>query len=151
MTTALFLSSIANSISQISIAGVTVKDKDEIVGSWLSLPNVLYPNPDGWITGFSIQYDTVLQGASAPATISYSLNYRFLGVAVGDISIMPVAYSSLVEKLVLIINAIIATPAPYSGRVEMRIGNVSIGSRTDPAGNNYYGADFAVVIQELQN
>jgi hypothetical protein len=151
MTTALFLSNIADSISNISISGVTVKDKDQIVGSWLSTPDVLYPNPDGWITNFSIQYDTVLQGAAAPATISYSLNYRFLGVAVGDISIMPVAYSSLVEKLVLITNAIIATPSPYSGRVEMKIGNISIGSRTDPAGNNFYGADFAVLIQELQN
>lgn len=151
MTTALLLGNIANSISQISIAGVTVKDKDEIVGSWLSLPNVLYPNPDGWITGFSIQYDTVMQGATAPATISYNLNYRFLGVAVGDISVMPVSYSVLVEKLMLIINAIIANPTPYSGRVEMKIGDVNIGSRTDPAGNNYYGADFALQIQELQN
>lgn len=151
MTTALYLSSIADSISNLSISDITVKDKDQIVGSWLSTPNVLYPNPDGWITEFSIQYDTVLQGASAPATISYTLNYRFLGVAVGDISIMPVAYSELVDKVALIINAIIATPAPYSGKVEMKAGGVNIGSRTDPVGNNFFGADFAINITEMQN
>jgi len=147
----LYLSSIADSISQISISGVTVKDKDQIVGDWQSTQFVLYPNPDAWITGFSIQYDAMLQGASAPATISYTLNYRFLSVQVGDISTFPVSYSGLVDKVAAIINAIIATPAPYSGRVEMMIGEVSVGPKTDPVGNNYFGADFALRITEMQN
>lgn len=151
MTISLNLANVADAISNISISGVTVKDKDQIVGNWTSLPNVLFPRPDGWITGFNIRYDTVMQGATAPMTIGYTLNYRFLGVAVGDISTFPVAYSSLVDKLILIVNAIISTDAPYSGRVEMMIGGVEIGPRQDPAGNNFFGADFAVNIMEMQN
>jgi hypothetical protein len=151
MTTSLYLANIADAISNISVSGVTVKDKDQIVGDWKSIPNVLYPNPDGWITDFSIRFDTVLQGSSAPATVFYTLNYRFLGVQIGDISVFPVSYSGLVEKIILIINAIIATPSPYSGLVEMKIGNVSLGARTDPAGNNYFGADLAFIISEMQN
>jgi len=147
----LYLSNIADSISQISIAGVTVKDKDQIVGDWLSTPFVLYPNPETWISGLSIRYDTVLQGSAAPSTISYTLNYRFLSVQVGDISTFPVSYSQVVDKVILIVNAIIANDAPYSGRVEMRIGGVSVGPKTDPVGNNYFGADFSLLITEMQN
>ena len=151
MTVSLNLANVANAISNISITGVTVKDKDEIAGAWSSTPNVLYPSPDGWITSFSMTWDAMMQSADAPMTISYTLNYRFLGVQVGDISTFPKSYSNLVDKLILIINAIIATPAPYSGKVEMKATNVTIGPRTDPAGNNFFGADFSVQIQEMQN
>lgn len=151
MTFSLYLANIADAISSITISGVTVKDKDQLSGAWLSLPNVLYPNPDNWISGFAIKYDALMQGASAPLTVTYTLNYRFLGVQVGDMATFPVSYSALVDKVVAIINAIEAVYAPYSGRVEMILGGVSIGARTDPAGNSYFGADIALNISEMQN
>jgi hypothetical protein len=151
MTVSLYLASIADAISNISISGVTVKDKDQLSGNWTPLPNVLFPSPDNWITGFAIQYDALMQGASAPMTIKYTLNYRFLGVQVGDIAAFPVSYSALVDKVVAIINALIAVPAPYSGKVEMIVGNIGIGARNDPAGNNFFGADIALNISETQN
>jgi len=151
MTVSLNLANVANAISALSISGVTVKDKDEIVSSWVSIPNILYPNPEGWITNFGIEYMTIKQGADADVDISYTLNYRFLGTQVGDLSTFPFAYSSVVDKLILIFNAIIAMDAPYNGSVEMKIGGVGIGARTDPAGNNFFGADFALNIVEMQN
>ena len=151
MTVSLLLANVADSISQISVSGVTIKDKDQLSGSWVSLPNVLYPNPDGWITGFSINYVTVMQGTTAPMDISYTLNYRFLGVAVGDIATFPIAYSGLVDKLTLIINAVIGVYAPYSGKVEMKLGDINLGAKDDPAGNQYFGADIALNIMEMQN
>lgn len=150
MTVALNLANISNAIAAISISGVTVKDKDEVIGNWTPLPNVLYPKPDGWITGFKIDYATVMQGASAKMDISYTLNYRFLGVQAGNLSIFPAAYSSLVDKLILIINAFIALDAPYAGSVELKIGGVEIGPRQDPAGNNFFGADIALNVMEMQ-
>lgn len=151
MTVSLNLANVANAIAAISISGVTVKDKDEIVGSWTPLPNVLYPRPDGWITNFRIEYVSIEQGANAKMNILYTLNYRFLGVQAGDLSIFPAAYSALVDKLILIVNAIVALDAPYSGSVQLEISGVEIGPRTDPAGNNFFGADFAVNIMEMQN
>lgn len=151
MTVSLNLSNVADAIAAISISGVTVKDKDQIIANWTPLPNVLYPQPDGWITGFSIEYVTVMQGATAKMDISYTLNYRFLGTQAGDISTFPAAYSSLVDKLILIINALIALDAPYEGSVELKIGGVEIGPRIDPAGNNFFGADIALNIKEMQN
>ena len=151
MTVSLNLANIANSIAAISISGVTVKDKDEVVANWTPIPNVLYPNPDGWITDFSIDYKAITRGAAAPANFIYTLNYRFLGVQVGDLSTFPVSYSALVDKLILIINAIFSEDDPYSGGVNMELGAVDLGPKMDPAGNQYFGADFALMIEEIQN
>lgn len=151
MTVSLYLANIANSISQIAITGVTVKDKDEMAGAYTGTPNVLYPRPEDWISNFRIQFDTVMQGATAPMTIFYTLNYRFLGTAIGDISTFPIGYSDLVDKLVLILNALIAVPAPYSGKVELIVSGVTIRPLPDPAGNMYFGADIALDISEMQN
>lgn len=153
MTVSLLFGSIADSIASISVSGVTIKDRDQIVANWEAQPNVLYPNPNdpGWITDFSIQYDTLLQGTNASMTIIYTLHYRFLGTLVGDMATFPTAYSGVVDKLIAIINALIAVPDPYSGRVVMTVGDISIGPKEDPAGNQYHGADFALQIRELQN
>ncbi len=151
MTTALLLVSIVDAIANISISGVTVKDVDQLSASWIALPNVLYPNDENFIDNFLVQYDSLLEGADAPETISYTLNYRFLGTQVGDMATMPVGYSNVVTKLAAIINALIAVPSPYAGRVNMKVGACPLGPRTDPAGNQYYGADIALLIQEMQN
>jgi hypothetical protein len=151
MTFALFLSSIADAISHISISGVTVKDVNELSAQWISLPDVLYPNPDQFITNYTNEFVSVLRGDTAPVNVHYTLNYRFLHVQVGDMAAMPKSYSDLLDKVAAIINAIQAVHAPYSGRVDMVIGGISLGPRDDPAGNQYFGADIALNITEMQN
>lgn len=153
MSVSLYLQSITNAIAAISISGVTVKDSDEIVASWAGTPNILYPNPndDGFITNFRIQYDSIMQGADAPMTIGYTLNYRFLGTQIGDLATFPAEYANIVSKVAVIVNALITVPAPYSGRVELTIGGVTVGAKADPVGNMYHGADFALNITEMQN
>ena len=151
MSASLLLANVADAISQISVSGVTIKDKDQLAGSWVSLPNVFYPNPDNWITGFVIQFDSVMQGATAPMTYKYTLNYRFLGVQVGDMAVFPVSYSALVDKVIAIVNALQAIQAPYSGKVQMIVGDLQLGPKDDPSGNQFFGADFALQIEELQN
>lgn len=153
MTTSLYLSSITNAIASISVSGVTVKDVDEISPSWTGTPNILYPNPNapGFITNFEIDFDSMLQGESAPTTLRYTLNYRFLGTAIGDMGTFTVAYSNIITKVTAIYNALIAVPAPYDGRITMTPRIVDIGAKEDPAGNQFHGADFALSIEELQN
>lgn len=142
---------IANAISNISISGVTVKDKDEVVASWLEQPNVLYPLPEAWINDFGVRFDAITRGAAAPSTVNYRLTYRFLGTQVGDLSTFPQGYSNVVDKLVLIVNAFMTLDSPYSGGMDLKIDSVSIGPRIDPAGNNYFGADISLLIEEQQN
>lgn len=152
MTFALLASNIANSISALSISGVTIKDVDEVSESWILQSNILYPNvnPPGFIVGSTPNYIAMLQGANAPIDISYSMNYRFLGTKIGDMNFTQ-AYASVFTKMSAIIDAIIANPAPYSGRVEMKLGAWSIGAKEDPAGNQFHGSDFELLITELQN
>lgn len=153
MTVSLYLANITNSIAAISISGVTVKDVDELSPSWIGTPNILYPNPNppGFVTNFDIEFDSIMQGASAPMTLKYTLNYRFLGTAVGDMGTFTVAYSNIITKLVAIYNALIAVPAPYDGRITLIPRVTDIGMKEDPAGNSYHGADFALAVEELQN
>lgn len=153
MTAALFLSEIADAISSINVSGVTVKDVDELSMNWQGQANILYPNPNppGYVSNFSMRFDSFLQGAESAMTLTYTLNYRFLGTAIGDAGTFSSAYAGVVSKLILIVNAILAVHAPYDGRVEMRLGSVDIGAKTDPAGNQFHGADFALLISEMQN
>lgn len=151
MAFSLLLSGIADAISQVSIPGVTVKDRDELAASWISTPNVLYPLDEGWITNFNLVYQAITRGADAPVNVSYTLNYRFLGTQVGDMGTFTRGYLAAVDKLITIVNALEAVHAPYDGRVDMTITVTDIGPKSDPAGNQYYGADLALIITELQN
>lgn len=152
MTFSLYLSDIADAIAAISIDGsITIKKHNEVTASWQALSNVLYPMPEEWITNFSLEQVTMLQGSSAPWDVSYTLNYRFLGTQVGDMNNFSKGYASLVEKFILIVNAIVSTFAPYSGKVEMKLGSIDIGPKTDPIGNDYFGVDFGLEIKEMQN
>jgi len=151
VTISLLLSNITNAIANISITGVTVKDADEIAGSWQSLPNVLYPNPEGFITNFTLEYPTMLRGANADVDVSYTLNYRFLSSAIGDLGNLPKQYGDLVAKVSSILEAMMSNDMPYSGLVEMEVGGITIGARADPVGNMYNGADIALNVTEMQN
>lgn len=153
MTITLLLPSIADSISQIAIDGVTVKDVNELSGSWKNTNHILYPNPEqpGWITNFKINQLSFPRGANAKVDVSYTLNYRYLSVAIGDIANFPKAYNELANEVADIVAAIMAIDAPYSGAVDMVIGGLSLGGRKDLAGNDYHGADIQLLITEMQN
>jgi hypothetical protein len=153
MAFSLKLSEIADAIAALSVSGVTVKDRNELTASWAGTPNVLYPNIDGpWVTDLSLDYRAMIRGTNAPVNVSYTLNYRFLGVQVGDLAILPTAYSNLIDKVIAIINALVAMDSPYSGAMNIEIAAVSdLHPLADPAGNMYYGCDFALRVEEIQN
>lgn len=150
MTVSLLLSSITGAIADLSIQDVTIKDHDGIAASWVSTPNVLYPNPEGFITNFRVEYDTLLRG-DAPLWVLYTLNYRFLGTQLGDLATLPVAYTAMIEKVARVAAALIMEDAPYSGKVEMEVASIVVGARVDPAGNQFHGADIALNVKEMQN
>lgn len=152
MTINLLLPDITDAISKFSIADVVIKDVDEIAASWNMTANVLYPNPNGFITGLSLDYQSLLRGTNAPVNITYTLNYTFLGTKIGDMSNFTKAYSNVVNKTILIIEKMISNDAPYSGKVDMEIVQpLSIGPKSDPAGNGFHGADITLRVTEMQN
>lgn len=142
--TTLYLASIADAISNTSISGVTVKDKDQVAASWESAPDVLYPNPENWISNFTPVYDVT----GNLETAAYTMNYRLLTTLVGDFATFPAAISDLVDKISLVLGALVDVINPYSANVEMKISGVSTGPKEDPAGNMYHGADISLAIEE---
>ena len=77
--------------------------------------------------------------------------FRYLFLQVGDMATLPVSYSALVDKVIAIINAVVAVHAPYDGGVDLVVQSVELGPMTDPAGNQYFGADLAFAVEEIQN
>lgn len=150
MTTALYLTDITDAISQIIIPGVTVRDYDEVVSSWKAMPYVLYPNPENFMVITGISYPSVLQGGNAPVNLTYTLNYRYLATQIGGDGNVT-GWAEMVEKLKEIIARLLEVDSPYSGLIEMRLGAVTVGAKSDPAGNMYHGADIALTITEMQN
>lgn len=151
MAIASLLENITQAISEISVAGVTVKDVDEISASWVSTNNVLYPHPESFMTNFSTVYQSFGRGSLAQVDFKYTLNYRFLSTQIGDMANFTKAYAQLINKVLLIIAEMVETHAPYDGRVNLEIGAVTFGPRIDPAGNSFHGADIALNITEMQN
>ena len=151
MSISLLVTDITDAIAGLSIPGVTVVDYDGIVANWQSMPHVMYLNPEGSITFAEPEFVTMLRGANAPMNIRYSLNYRYLDTPLGDLSNLSKQYANLYEKVFDIYNVLAGTDAPYSGKVDMSLGTVTIGARTDPAYNGFNGADFELNISEMHN
>jgi len=136
---------VADSISKLSISGVTIRDLDEISASWKSIPNVLYPRPDNFITSISV---TPVELSRNKYDLKYTLNYRFLHVQLGNDAVLFVSYPTLIAKVILIAAAII-TNHNLTGAVDVSFGGISaIGALPDPVGNVYHGADFSIDVLE---
>lgn len=146
----LLLENICTAIAGLSVSGVDVLDTDEITASFVMHPGVLYPNTEvpGFVTQFGVDTEEDIDGNAVIKAAHYTLNYRYLDTAIGDQLTFGAVYGDLVSNLVTIVNAIFGATRPYADTVKMELGPVSIGGKTDPAGNEYHGADFALLITE---
>jgi hypothetical protein len=152
MTISTLFATITSEIANLSITGVTIKDYDELVPSWVAIPNVLYPDIDApFLTNFAPNFQSFRRGANALVDFSYTLNYRFLGTQVGQGNSLFTGYPDMVNKVLLIINAVVTNHSYASGKANIELGPVTLGNREDPAGNQYHGADIALNVTEMQN
>jgi hypothetical protein len=152
MTISSLLTTITGEIAALSITGVTIKDYDEVVVNWKAMPNVLYPNVENFLTGLKLDYESFPHGASAQVNISYTLNYRFLGTQVGNnTATYSLAYKDVIDKVLLIINAIVTNHSYASGKASVELAGVKFGGFSDPSGAFYHGADIALSVVEMQN
>ena len=78
------LVTIANSITEISVSGLTIKDVDEIPTSinQRDCP-LLIPNPENYISGVKIEPDSFGTGSDRKMTLTYSLSYMLIYGEVG--------------------------------------------------------------------
>ncbi len=139
------IATVADSISKLSISGVTIKDINELSSSWKSLPNVLYPRPDNFVTDIAL---TPVELTKSKYDLRYTLNYRFLNIQLGNDAVLFAGYATLIAKIVLIVNAIV-TNHNLTGAIDVSFSGITaIGALPDPAGNVYHGADFSIDVLE---
>lgn len=147
----LSFTTISDTISKLAVAGVTIKDIDEVPTSGDRVPIVI-PLPD-FITGFSMERDS-FGGASAKMTVTYTLNYRLLFIKAGAGRSNTIeALNGLTEKIGLFLDAILAVGVvvgvedltPSSNAV------TNMGLLNAPDDEAYYGCDFHLDCMEFVN
>lgn len=148
MTITSTIATVADSISNLSISGVTIKDIDQIPDSARMLTPLLIPQPNNFITDLQVSFETFGSNGSAKINTTYTLNYVFLFCEVGSGLGSFAAFSGLIGKLQDILVAINSNDA-ITGAVDMKIGSIgNIGVITDPAGNEFWGLEFSLRVLE---
>jgi len=149
---ALAFATITDSIAGISVSGVTIKDIDEIPESVLPRDcPIMYPEPDGFISGLTYTRDSTGGGSTALATVTYNMTYAFLYTSVGAGRGLFDIYDDMLTKVGLIIDAIIISDG-ITGVVDLTIGDaIQFGAVPDPAGNMFIGTRLVFGITEFVN
>jgi len=104
------LVTIADSISKISVSGLTIKDVDQIPTSinQRECP-LLIPNPENYVSNALIEVDSFGTGTDRKMTLTYNLNYILIHSMVGGgrVHVMD-AYSGMLTKACAFLDAFYA-------------------------------------------
>lgn len=138
-----------DSISALSISGLTIKDIDQVSEAWEIRGATLYPNitaPLELAAPVRQSLGTVAGGAKKD--IRYTLNYTFAYAAVGSTRGIKDIMSGMFSMLALIYNAVTESDAlPGSIDITPRISAASTVVQ-DPAGNQFWGLSLAFDVLE---
>ena len=144
------IASVATAIAGLSVSGVTLKDISTIPES-VTQRNcpVLFPDPSGFVTGLTIERQSLAPDASAAKDVKYTLNYVYLHCEVGSVRYITDAIDTMVDKTVLILNAI-ANNSTVTGAVDI-VPSMSgeFGQMEDAAGNLFFGCKITIEVLEF--
>jgi len=148
---ALAISTVADSISKLSVTGLTIKDINEIPAGTDSRGKTLIPKPN-FMTDFSMERDSFGGGSTAKMTVNYTLNYRMLykPVGAGRQNVLEY-YDDLTSMIGLVLDAVLAIDT-LTGTVDIvPLSVTNMGLVNDPADQAWYGCDFAFRVMEFVN
>ena len=149
MTITIGFTTVADSISKLTVTGVTMKDIDQVPDSAQMLCPIMFPQPDNFVTNINVERVTVGSGGTAKMDMTYTLNYVFLQAEIGSGISAFSAYSNIIGNLATIIGVILANDN-ITGAVDLTLNTIGeIGAITDPAGNQYWGVLFSFNVLEF--
>ena len=149
MTLASGLVTVCDSISHISVSGVTVKDLDQIPSHAELQGPLLIPRPNEFITDLTSTRTTFGISGASKVDLVYVLNYVYLHSPIGSGISELEAYAGLITNIVAILNAIINNDT-ITGAVDINLDGVdSIGTVEDPAANRYWGCFLRFRVTEF--
>ena len=142
---------IADSISKLSVTGVTIKDLNEIPESAdpADCPMV-YPNPEGFLSNFELERMSMSSGASNDWDVRYSLTYRFLHSEIGGGLGLFDVYDDMVDKVMDFVDKMLVSDS-VTGSVDLEVEDITqFGPVSDPSGNMFHGCDIVFRILEFE-
>jgi len=148
---AISIVTVADSISKISVSGLTIKDLDEMLEKVTDRDTpVMMPGPT-FITGIDIEDMALGTGAVRHLDVSYVLNYRFFFEEVGESRELKDVYAAMMTKLSLLIDALIINDV-VTGAIDLQhISIIGDGTVTDPVNELFFGFDIGLSIMEFED
>ena len=148
----LAISTICDSISSLSVSGLTIKDLNEIPEAITGRDcPVIYPKPDGFVTNFEMVRNSFGGGSTAKMTVTYDLTYRLLGAPLASGRGLFDSYSMMVEKVYAFIDAILMIDT-MDGLIDIVPADATaFGPVSDPAGGMFHGAGVILYVMEFVN
>jgi hypothetical protein len=148
------LSTLITAIGDLSVTltnGKKLKILDDatLPESAVRLGGVLFPKPDGFISGFTVEPVTYGANGVERMDIRYALTYVFCDISMGSNRSLGDNYTALVKDTVLILNSILTNDDIANG-IDLRIADItSFGLVADPAGNFFYGTEIQLNVLEF--
>lgn len=146
---ALAVLTVTDSISKLTVTGVTLKDIDEIptVVDGRMCP-IIYPEPVDFVTNFDAQKATLGEGAGSQWDVNYDLKYTLCFSAIGSGRGMEL-FSGTISTAFAFMDAIMVCN-PQAGAVLIRPGGIGTpGPVSDPSGNQFFGVSLTVHVLEF--
>ena len=142
---------VADSISKLSVTGVTIKDLDEIPERAVGFDcPMVYPSPDGFVSNFEVERMAMASGASNVWNITYNLNYRFLHSELGEGLGLFDIYDDMVDKVMDFVDKMLVSDA-VTGCVDLTVEDISsFGPVSDPSGSMFHGCDISFAVLEFE-
>ena len=145
------LSTIADSITNIVVSGLTIKDINQIPTSVIQRDcPLMIPSPEDYVSNFTVQVDSFGTGSQRKMTLTYQLNYIlvFAEVGIGRTNVLD-AYSGMLTKACAFLDAFYALDN-LTGAVDFdaELGNPSI---TEISGKSFHSIDIRLIVKEFVN
>lgn len=139
---------IAASIAGLSISGVTIKGLTNLPSAVDNRETpVLAPsvNDPPFMTALNVVRDSF----GGLKTITYTLNWKLYAAPIGSERSLLALYPTLVSTALAVLDAIIANDA-LTGSIDVTPEDVpQFGPVSDPSGNQFHGAVFAIRCMEF--
>jgi hypothetical protein len=146
MSTTVDFTTVTNAIAALSIAGVTIKDIDEIPEAMGLDAVVLTPRAQNFVTGLTV---TPSELSKQKLDVSYVLNYQYFQQAPAAVGGVVSVMSDLISKLALVIVAF-CNDATLAGAMDNGTPAVGpVGIIRDASGNVYYGCEISIKVMQF--
>ena len=131
------------------IAGIPIKDIDEVPESGHLILPVIFPQPSGWVSDILPERKSFGTGGSEKQDFNYTLHYVFLMAEQGSGLSQTDLTQPLAEAVELILETILTNDI-VTGLVDMQVSALEMGGNVqDPSGNMYWGALFSLRCLEF--